>query len=174
MKMGGPNLEIFKFALYVFTPVMTMRMFSIFFPSFTLVLAEPPPPLPSPILQLPRFPISLPLPPPSLRPPPPSLILIPLLPPNPFNPPSTHPPSLTLPLHTVYFGTNLDRRFAVPDFWPKPSETHRIPFERDEIAAEMERLKRKRLWLREQRLKNERAGEHQQQGQRERKGDRED
>jgi protein PET100, fungi type len=60
-----------------------------------------------------------------------------------------HPPPL------VYFGTNLDRRFAVPDFWPKPEETHRIPFEREEIVAEMERLKRKRLWLREQRLRNE-------------------
>ncbi|PUU78147.1 hypothetical protein B9Z19DRAFT_1084642 [Tuber borchii] len=44
-----------------------------------------------------------------------------------------------------YFGTNLDNRFSVPGFWPKPEETHRIPFEKDEIKAELERLRRKRL-----------------------------
>jgi protein PET100 len=52
----------------------------------------------------------------------------------------------------VYFGTNLDRRFTVPDFWPKPEQTHRIPFEREEISSELERLKAKRLYLREKRL----------------------
>ncbi|KAF1353207.1 hypothetical protein BDV97DRAFT_279457, partial [Delphinella strobiligena] len=44
-----------------------------------------------------------------------------------------------------YFGTNLDRRFAVPDFWPKKEETHTIPFEREDISAELQRLKQKRL-----------------------------
>jgi protein PET100 len=44
-----------------------------------------------------------------------------------------------------YFGTNLDGRFNVPDFWPKPEQTHKIPFERDEIAKELERLKARNL-----------------------------
>lgn len=55
-----------------------------------------------------------------------------------------------------YYGTNLDARFAVPDFWPKPEQTHRIPHEREEIHAERERLKEKRLWLREKRLQMQR------------------
>ncbi|KAI9839362.1 MAG: hypothetical protein M1837_002129 [Sclerophora amabilis] len=58
-----------------------------------------------------------------------------------------------------YFGTNLDRRFAVPDFWPKPEETNRLPFERDEIEAELELLKRKRLDRRARRLEMERMGD---------------
>ncbi|PQE09448.1 hypothetical protein CJF31_00004337 [Rutstroemia sp. NJR-2017a BVV2] len=57
-----------------------------------------------------------------------------------------------------YYGTNLDKRFSVPGFWPKPEETNRIPFEKDEIKSELERLKQKRLWLREQRLRNSNAG----------------
>ncbi len=40
-----------------------------------------------------------------------------------------------------YFGTNLDGRFNVPDFWPKEGQTHKIPYERDEIKKEIERLK---------------------------------
>ena len=51
-----------------------------------------------------------------------------------------------------YFGTNLDNRFSVPDFWPKPGETHRIPFEREEIQSELERLKQRRLALRAERV----------------------
>lgn len=64
-----------------------------------------------------------------------------------------------------YFGTNLDERFAVPGFWPKKEETHRIPFEKDEIKTELERLRRRRLERREKRLaagaaEGERGGEH--------------
>jgi len=51
-----------------------------------------------------------------------------------------------------YYGTNLDSRFSVPDFWPKPDQTHKIPFERDEIKSELERLKERRLYLKEKRL----------------------
>lgn len=51
-----------------------------------------------------------------------------------------------------YFGTNLDSRFAVPDFWPKPENANRLPLERDEIHAELERLRARRLYLRDQRL----------------------
>lgn len=57
-----------------------------------------------------------------------------------------------------YFGTNLENRFSVPDFWPKPEETHKIPFEKDEIHGELERLKQKRLARRARRLEAE-AGE---------------
>lgn len=56
-----------------------------------------------------------------------------------------------------YFGTNLDSRFAVPDFWPKPEQTHKIPFEKDEISGELERLKNRRLELRARRLEMERS-----------------
>ncbi|KFY49618.1 hypothetical protein V495_00514 [Pseudogymnoascus sp. VKM F-4514 (FW-929)] len=56
-----------------------------------------------------------------------------------------------------YYGHNLDKRFQVPDFWPKAEQTHKIPFERDEIKSELDRLRAKRLYLREQRLKKEQA-----------------
>lgn len=39
-----------------------------------------------------------------------------------------------------YFGTNLDNRFTVPDFWPKPEECNKVPHDRDEIRAEYERI----------------------------------
>ncbi|KAI2463941.1 hypothetical protein F4781DRAFT_414754 [Annulohypoxylon bovei var. microspora] len=54
-----------------------------------------------------------------------------------------------------YFGTNLDARFSVPDFWPKPEHSHTIPFDRDEIHAEIQRLRARRLYLRDKRLENE-------------------
>ena len=41
-----------------------------------------------------------------------------------------------------YFGTNLEDRFSVPDFWPKQENSHKIPFEREEIKQELERMKR--------------------------------
>lgn len=44
-----------------------------------------------------------------------------------------------------YFGTNLDGKFTVPEFWPKPESTHKIPFEREEIARELERIKQRNL-----------------------------
>ena len=54
-----------------------------------------------------------------------------------------------------YFGTNLEERFSVPDFWPSPESTHKIPFEREEIKAEVERMKAKRLAKRAKRLQME-------------------
>lgn len=51
-----------------------------------------------------------------------------------------------------YFGTNLDNRFAVPDFWPKADHANRVPTDRDEIKAELERLRIRRLMNRERRL----------------------
>jgi protein PET100 len=54
-----------------------------------------------------------------------------------------------------YYGTNLDSRFTVPDFWPKKEQTNRIPFEKDEIHSELERLRQRRLYLRDKRLEQE-------------------
>jgi protein PET100 len=65
-----------------------------------------------------------------------------------------------------YFGTNLDSRFAVPAFWPKAEHANKVPFERDEIHAELERLRARRLYVREQRL----AAEASQQGQNQNQG----
>ena len=58
-----------------------------------------------------------------------------------------------------YFGTNLDNRFSVPDFWPKPEETNKVPFDREDIGKELEALRARRLRLREERLKTERVQE---------------
>ncbi|KAF3002971.1 hypothetical protein E8E13_004744 [Curvularia kusanoi] len=55
-----------------------------------------------------------------------------------------------------YFGTNLDGKFSVPDFWPKPEQTHRIPYEREEIAKELERLKARNLANKQRREEEER------------------
>ena len=55
-----------------------------------------------------------------------------------------------------YFGTNLDARFNVPDFWPKPEQTNKIPTDPEEQKQELERLRARRLWVRERRLERER------------------
>ncbi|OAA33078.1 hypothetical protein AAL_00543 [Moelleriella libera RCEF 2490] len=39
-----------------------------------------------------------------------------------------------------YFGTNLDNRFSVPNFWPKPEECNKVPRDRDEVKAEYDRI----------------------------------
>ncbi|KAI4118835.1 MAG: hypothetical protein LQ345_001169 [Seirophora villosa] len=54
-----------------------------------------------------------------------------------------------------YFGTNLESRFSVPDFWPSPESTNKIPHEREELLAELERLKNRRLEIRARRLEME-------------------
>ncbi|EHA52672.1 hypothetical protein MCOR27_007375 [Pyricularia oryzae] len=56
-----------------------------------------------------------------------------------------------------YFGTNLDNRFTVNDFWPKPEQTNKVPTDRDEIRAELERLRTQRLLNRDRRLAAEAA-----------------
>ena len=55
-----------------------------------------------------------------------------------------------------YFGTNLDGKFSVPDFWPKPEQTHRIPYEREEIKAELERIKARNVEVKKMREMRER------------------
>jgi len=42
--------------------------------------------------------------------------------------------------YMYYFGTNLENRFSVPDFWPSQEQSHKIPYERDEIRAEVQRI----------------------------------
>ena len=58
-----------------------------------------------------------------------------------------------------YFGVNLDTRFAVPDFWPSPETTHKIPFEREELKELSERLKADRLEKRRRRLEREKESD---------------
>ena len=58
-----------------------------------------------------------------------------------------------------YFGVNLDTRFSVPDFWPAPDTTHKIPFEREELKELSERLKAERLEKRRRRLEREKQSE---------------
>lgn len=41
-----------------------------------------------------------------------------------------------------YFGTNLENRFSVEGFWPTQEQSHKIPYEKDEIKAEVERIQR--------------------------------
>lgn len=53
-----------------------------------------------------------------------------------------------------YFGTNLDERFRVPDFWPTAEQSHKIPYEREEIKAEVERIQ-SQIRQREMRRKEE-------------------
>lgn len=53
-----------------------------------------------------------------------------------------------------YFGTNLEERFRVPDFWPKEEQSHKIPIEKSEIEKELARMKQdkeRRLLERQQR-----------------------
>ena len=40
-----------------------------------------------------------------------------------------------------YFGTNLEDRFHVPDFWPTQEQSHKIPYDKEDIKAEVERIK---------------------------------
>lgn len=39
-----------------------------------------------------------------------------------------------------YFGTNLDERFAVPDYWPTEANSHTLPYDHKDLKAEVVRL----------------------------------
>jgi protein PET100 len=41
-----------------------------------------------------------------------------------------------------YFGTNLDERFKVHDFWPTQEQSHKLPYDKEEIKAEIDRMTR--------------------------------
>ncbi|KAH6967642.1 hypothetical protein BKA56DRAFT_596949 [Ilyonectria sp. MPI-CAGE-AT-0026] len=62
-----------------------------------------------------------------------------------------------------YFGTNLDDRFAVHGFWPKPEECNKIPKDRDEIKAEYERIVARQKLRQAQKMEEERRRIEQQQ-----------
>ncbi|VTO85459.1 unnamed protein product [Fusarium graminearum] len=61
-----------------------------------------------------------------------------------------------------YFGTNLDDRFAVPGFWPRPDQCNKIPKDRDEIKAEYERIVARQKLRQARKLEEERqrAAQH--------------
>ena len=54
-----------------------------------------------------------------------------------------------------YCGTHLESRFQVPDFLPKPEATNKIPFDREELEAELIRMKARRLEKKARRLELE-------------------
>jgi protein PET100 len=41
-----------------------------------------------------------------------------------------------------YFGTNLDERFKVPEFWPTQEQSHKLPYDKEDIKAEIDRMNR--------------------------------
>ena len=51
-----------------------------------------------------------------------------------------------------YFGTNLDQKFSIPDFWPTAEQSHKIPREKEDIKREVERI---RMEIRERKLLRE-------------------
>ena len=57
-----------------------------------------------------------------------------------------------------YFGTNLENRFTVPDFWPAAGTTHKIPFEREDQIDMDKKLRELRLLKKERRKERERLG----------------
>lgn len=67
---------------------------------------------------------------------------------------------ILFPIGTMYyFGTNLDNRFSVQDFWPKPEETNKIPYDRDELQKEFEIMKRELTRRKIRRLEQEAAAQ---------------
>ncbi|KAF7717667.1 Uncharacterized protein PECH_002953 [Penicillium ucsense] len=40
-----------------------------------------------------------------------------------------------------YFGTNLDDRFHVKNFWPTAEQSHKIPLDKEEIDKELARMR---------------------------------
>jgi protein PET100, fungi type len=64
---------------------------------------------------------------------------------NSFFPPPNLPKFglyLSFPIGWMYyFGTNLDRKFSIPDFWPTQEQSHRIPTEKEDIRREVERIR---------------------------------
>ena len=52
-----------------------------------------------------------------------------------------------------YFGTNLDARFNVPDFWPNQEQSHRIPYDSDELKLEVRRIQQEAVQRQQNRRK---------------------
>ncbi|EQK97362.1 hypothetical protein OCS_06926 [Ophiocordyceps sinensis CO18] len=54
-----------------------------------------------------------------------------------------------------YFGTNLDNRFAVRNFWPRPEECNKVPRNREEVEIEYERIVARQQQRRAQQLEDQ-------------------
>ena len=54
-----------------------------------------------------------------------------------------------------YFGTNLDDRFHVKDFWPTAEQSHKIPLDKEEIDKELSRMRMADAMRRERRQKEQ-------------------
>lgn len=53
---------------------------------------------------------------------------------------------LMTPIAVMYYvGTDTDKKFNVPGFWPDPATLNKIPKERHEIQAELARMRQARL-----------------------------
>jgi protein PET100 len=60
---------------------------------------------------------------------------------------------IMFPIGIMYhFGTNLDKKFSVPGFWPSKEQSHRIPTDPSDLDEELERLRAIRLEIRRRRL----------------------
>lgn len=55
-----------------------------------------------------------------------------------------------------YFGTNLDARFHVPDFWPTQEQSHKLPYDKDELREEVMRIQKE---IRDRKLAEQRRAE---------------
>ncbi|CRG86247.1 hypothetical protein PISL3812_03250 [Talaromyces islandicus] len=58
-----------------------------------------------------------------------------------------------------YFGTNLEERFTVRDFWPTAEQSHKIPESKEEIDRELNRMRRLDILKRERRLREQQQQE---------------
>jgi protein PET100 len=54
-----------------------------------------------------------------------------------------------------YFGTNLDDRFNVKNFWPTAEQSHKIPLDKEEIDKELSRMRMVDTMRRERRQKEQ-------------------
>jgi protein PET100 len=56
-----------------------------------------------------------------------------------------------------YFGTNLDDRFNVKNFWPTAEQSHKIPLDKEEIDKELARMRMMDALRRERQQKEQAA-----------------
>jgi hypothetical protein len=54
-----------------------------------------------------------------------------------------------------HFGTNWDKKFSVPGFWPSKEQSNQIPIDPTDLDQELDRLRAIRLEIRKRRLEKE-------------------
>jgi protein PET100 len=60
---------------------------------------------------------------------------------------------ILFPIGIMYhFGTNIEKKFSVPGFWPSKEQSHRIPTDPADLDEELDRLRAIRLEIRRRRL----------------------